>query len=88
VVSFFSIDAQLFNKTKVAIFPMQTVVPKDFPFFSDKCNLLQLMFSVCEASVKYIPVRRHCVGFFLVPMVLMDHGLYFLTFDNGVPRMR
>jgi len=30
-----------FNKTETAIFPMQAMLPEEFPFFSDSFNLLQ-----------------------------------------------
>jgi len=51
-----------FDKTEAAIFPMQTLLPKNF--FSDLFNLLQALFSACVAAVcSFIP--HHCVVTFI-----------------------
>jgi len=51
-----------FHKTEAAIFPMQTLLSKNF--FSDLFNLLQALFSACVAAAgSFIP--HHCVVTFI-----------------------
>jgi len=65
---------------------MQTMLLKDVPFYSEKNNLLLLVFSACVATVKCRRALHHDVLFFFWPSGIMDCMLF--IFENRVPLMR
>jgi len=54
------------------VFPIQDVLANDFPFFSDKTNLLQLVSTVWVAAVKGRTALHRCDVIFFWSTGIMD----------------
>ena len=67
------------------VFPIQDVLANDFPFFSDKTNLPQLVSCAWVAAVKGRPVLHRCVVIFVWSTGIMDCMLFW--FKNRVLHM-